>query len=137
MIKKLTSLGIMIVFFIVVGCAISPVQIQIDPESKEVLAKITARHTGRALNERYPDIANKVSMLCQKIIVTDNAEPFGIAVNSLVTLLTDEIDDPLLKMDIKDVMSLIKIEVDVEITEKRMNIIKAVAQGLIEGMEVR
>ena len=47
-----------------------------------------------------------------------------------------EINDPLLAADIQDILVLIKIETDIEITDDQIKTIKAVAAGLISGIKI-
>jgi hypothetical protein len=52
-------------------------------------------------------------------------------------LTNSQIDDPLLKADIKDILGMISIQSGVIATEKQIAIIKAVAEGLINGVELQ
>ena len=125
--KKLSVLFITVIFF-VVGC----ISFQLGGEEKEVIAKITARRVGHEIQKQYPDIAKQVKNVCQKII--DSSGDIKKAVNSLTDLLP--IDDALLKADIRDLLSLIKIEADVEVTRAQKELIRIVADNLQKGMEV-
>ena len=123
----------LIVIFAVVGCAGG--QIQIDQDGQEVIAKIAGRRAGHELAKEYPGIAVEVHAACQEIVAQNEPDLVGIAVNRLVAvMLAAEIDDPLLAADISDILSMIRIEPGVEITENQMVIIKAVAEGLVSGI---
>jgi hypothetical protein len=122
------------VIFAVVGC--TGTQIQIDQDSKEVIAKIAGRRAGIELAKEYPDVADQVNTVCQEIIAQEKPDLISIAVGSLSSLLAAELDDPLLAADISDILSMIKIEPDIEISPDQMAVIKAVAEGLASGIEM-
>ena len=128
---------IFIFALVVVGCAPGqgPVQIQVDPDSQEVIAKITARHVGYEIQKKYPDVAKEILVVSENILIAD-----GDVITPLITSLTSMLisgfaDDPLLVMDIKDLVALVKIDTGVEITEDQIRIICAIAKGLISGIE--
>ena len=128
---------IMIVAMVLVGCAPGQgqVQIQVDPDSQEVIAKITARHVGFELQREYPDVVKEVLIISKKILLAKD-DIIAESVKSLTSVLINKVtDDPLLIMNIKDLVSLIKINADVEITEEQIKIFHAVAKGLISGIE--
>ena len=128
---------IMILAMVIIGCAPGqgPVQIQVDPDSKEVIAKITARHVGYEIQKKYPDVAAKVLALSKDVLAAENDVVVAL-INSLASVLVNEVtDDPLLAMDIKDLAALVKIDADVEITGEQVKIFHAVAKGLISGIE--
>ena len=137
--KRLVGLGLAMAMFFIFGCTTiqEHVDIQIDPESQEVIAHITARRAGYELMKRYPDIAEKVAIVCRDIVKEENPDIIVTFVNSITKILTDEyIKDSLLKAEIKEILGMIKIKTGVEITENQMAITKAIAEGLIEGIEI-
>ena len=128
---------ILIFTLVIVGCAPGqgPVQIQVNPDSQEVIARITARHIGYEIQKKYPDVAAKVLALSKDVLAAEN-DVVAALINSLTSVLVDEVtDDPLLAMDIKDLASLVKIDASVEITGEQIKIFHAVAKGLISGIE--
>jgi hypothetical protein len=125
----------LIISFAVVGCA--GTEVQIEQDGQEVIAKITGRRVGSEIAKKYPDIAREVLALSKAIIVADEADIIAIVVDRLAVVLSAEVSDPLLAADINDVLSLIKIETDVGITTEQMTIIKAVAEGLVSGIEIQ
>ena len=130
---KKISIALLAMIFLV-----SCVSFEIGNTEKEMVAKIAARHIGFELNKNYPDIAREVLALSKGILATkDSGETIRIIVDRIVFVLTSEtISDPLLVMDIQDLIALLGIRVDVEITEGQMVIIRAVARNLIEGIEL-
>ena len=112
-------------------------EVEIDQESQEIIAKITGRRAGYELAKEYPVIADQVNTVCAEIIATESADLIVVAAKQLVIVLTAEIDDPLLAADITDILTLIKIESGVEITEEQIAVIKAAARGLSAGIEIR
>ena len=128
---------IFIFALVVVGCAPGqgPVQIQVDPDSQEVIAKITARHVGYEIQKKYPDVAKEVLAISKEILLAKN-DIIATSIKSLTSVLINKItDDPLLIMDIKDLASLVKINANIDITEEQVKIFHAVAKGLISGIE--
>ena len=128
-----------VLMMFVAGCAPGqgPPQIQIDPESQVLMGKIAGRHSGSGLAKRYPDIAKEVIPICNDILEKDNPDVVVTLARSIVTVLTNsQIDDPLLKADIKDILGMINIQSGVIATEKQIAVIKAVAEGLISGIEL-
>lgn len=134
--KKLAGIILAMIMFLMTGCADIQEYIQIDQESQEVIARITGRRAGYELAKEYPIIAGQVNTVCTKIIATENPDIIAVATKQLVIVLTAEIDDPLLAADITDILTLIKIESGVEMTETQIAVIKAVAGGLSAGIEV-
>lgn len=126
---------ILILGLVVVGCAPgqSPIQIQVDSDSQEVITKIAARHIGDELEKRYPTIATEVLTLSEKILAAEKNDAVMTAFGKIVFVLTSKISDPLLAMDIRDLTDLIKIEIG--ITEEQMRLVTAVAKGLISGIK--
>lgn len=134
--KKLAGIVLAMVMFLMVGCAAIQEYVQVDQESQEIIAKITARRAGYELAKEYPVIANQVNTVCAEIIATEGADLIVVAVKQLVIALTAEIDDPLLAADITDILTLIKIESGIEITGEQIAVIKAVARGLSVGIAI-
>jgi hypothetical protein len=131
--KKL-SVALMIIVVFLAGC----VSFEIGNTEKELVAKIAARHVGFELEKRYPDIAVEVLALSEGLLVAEESEIIKVVLDRVVFVLSSEvISDKLLVMDIQDLVGMIKVQVDVEITEDQMTIIRAVASGLIEGIELQ
>lgn len=128
--KRLTSLGIVVMFLF--GC----ISFQLTGTEKEVFAKGVARYVGFELEKQYPAVAEEIKTLSQQLLLAEADEVVTVIVDRMVFVLIGEIDDPLLVLSIQDLISLIKIETTVEISEEQMGIIRAIAQGLIEGIEL-
>jgi hypothetical protein len=128
---KKISVALMIIVVFLVGC----VSFEIGNTEKELVAKITARHIGFEVQKQYPDIAREVLALSKGVLVAEAEETIDVILDRIVFVLTDEIKDDLIAMDVRDLVSLIKITPDVEITKSQMAIAKVVAKGLIEGIE--
>lgn len=130
--KRLIGLGIA-GMFLFIGC----ISFQIGDTEKELVAKIAARHVGFEINKKYPDIAIKVKTLSENVLIAEEGNLAAGIVDSIISVLTDEaIDNLILQADIEDLTNLIEIQTDIEITEEQMTIIRAVAKGLIEGINL-
>lgn len=111
-------------------------QVQINQESQDAIAKITGRRVGYELAIQYPDVAKEVNVICQEIVAQDELDFIKIAINRLSVALTAKINDPLLAADIQDILALVKIETDIEITGDQVQTIKAAAIELISGIKI-
>ena len=137
--KSLISVLVIALMF-VAGCAPGQgqPQIKIDPDSQVLMGKITGRHAGNELAKRYPNIAKEIVPICNDLVEEDNSDIIVTLARSIVTVLTNsQIDDPLLKADIKDILGIIDIQSGAIATEKQIAVIKAVAKGLISGIELQ
>lgn len=128
---KILCLAMAIVFMFC-GC----IKVNMGGTEKEVIGKIAARHLGNGITKKYPVIADDILALSKDILDTSENDIIEILVDNLILVITNRtIDDPLLIADIRDLAGLIKIDPEQKITEEQMNIIRAVARGLIEGIE--
>lgn len=140
--KKINITPMLIVMMFMVGCAFEFMvgcafdQVQVDQKSQETIAKITARRVGCELEIKYPDVAKEVSAICQEVVNQDEPDFIKIAISRLSVILTAEINDPLLVADIQDILTLLKIEIGIELADSQMQTIKAVAIGLINGIKI-
>lgn len=125
---------IMIAAMIMIGCV--PAQVQVDPVSQEVIARIAARHLGAELQNRYPVVAKEILSLSKDILIAIEDENLVTLTDAMASILVTRISDPLLAMDIRDLISLIKIDIGVKVMEDQRNIIKTVARGLVSGIEL-
>jgi len=113
-----------------------PAQVNVDSNSQEVIARIAARHVGFELQKKYPDVAKEILMISENILIAEDN-----AIDALTKSLTDILvsgvtNDPLLAMDIQDLVALVKIDASVEISEDRIKIVRAIAKGLISGIRL-
>lgn len=138
--KKLSVLGVLLaIVMFMVGCTTGQgqPQIQIDPEDQAVAGKILGRHAGNELAKRHPDIARNVAVICEDIIKEDNPDIIVTLVKSAILTLSDsQIDNALLKADIKDILGAIDVKSGIEVTTEQMTVIKEIAEGLISGIEI-
>lgn len=132
--KRLSVVFLVIAMFLAMGCATG--QVQMSPESQEAIAKITARRVGYELEKSYPDISHEVLAMSKAILIEDEPDIITIVADRLAIILIAEIGDPLLAADISDILELIEVETGVEITAEQMAVIKAVAEGLVSGIEI-
>ena len=115
--------GLFLLLCILSGCTMR--EMQISDENQVVIAKITSRHVGNELVKNYPDIAITIEKICQNIIDQEDSE----LINSIIEILVDDqIDDPLLRADIQDIINLLNVEIE------RSQIIQAIAEGLLSGI---
>lgn len=119
------SILFLIIVFTIIGCA----GIQFTRTEQDVVAKISARHIGDELMKQYPEVALQVADIAKIALAKNDIT----AMDSISNLLLTQVKDPLLRLDIRDLLSL--IEVKVEIPEKQATIIKDILQGLIQGIE--
>lgn len=128
------SLSILLILIVALcGCSV----VQIAPESQATIAKIAGRHVGYELMLNYPDVAKEVLPVCQTIL---NADGNDLIVNLtdqiIITLISVEINDPLLVADISNLVDMIQVKIETELTPEQAITIKAVAEGLSSGIEI-
>lgn len=131
--KKFKIVILMIGFmFLLVSCATSPIQvpIQIGQDSQEILAKIGARRIGSYLQVKYPEIAKECLPMAKAFV--DKKESSGLFKDFLKSA-TEKIDDPLLKADIKDILSMIEIK-GPEIPENYAVVLESAMNGFYQGL---
>jgi hypothetical protein len=115
--------GLFLLLCILSGCTMR--EMQISDENQVVIAKITSRHVGDELAKNYPEVAVTIEKICRDIIDQEDSE----LVNSIIEILSnDQIDDPLLRADIQDIISLLNVEIE------KTQIIQAIAEGLLSGI---
>lgn len=115
--------GLFLLLCILSGCTMR--EMQISDENQVVIAKITSRHVGDELAKNYPAVAVTVKKICRDIIDQEDSE----LINSIIEILSnDQIDDPLLRADIQDIISLLNVEIE------KTRIIQAIAEGLLSGI---
>jgi hypothetical protein len=130
---KKISIALMVIVVFLAGC----ISFQVGDTERELVAKIAARHVGFEVQKRYPDVAIEVLEVSNDILAVDETNITSSTVDRIVSALTDEvIDDQLLAMGIQDLVGMIRVQVDVEITEDQMAIIRTVVESLIEGIEL-
>lgn len=110
--------------------------VQVSPESQMAIAKITARRVGYEIAKSYPVIAKEVLAITKAIDIEEKPDIIAIVVGRLGVVLSSKLDDPLLEADIQDLLVLIEVKVDVEITENQMAFIKVVSEGLTSGISI-
>ena len=119
---KYLMIGLLAIF--IAGCTIG--QIQMDPASQEILAKIAGRRVGYELGRNYPNAAAKI----KELSCMENSS------NQIAKILLAIGVDDLLAADIRNVVALLNFEIKIEITPDQQKIIKAVTEGLIEGIDI-
>lgn len=112
--------------FLLMSCA----TIQIGQDSQEVLAKISARRIGNHLQVKYPDIAKECLPIAKAFV--DKQESSGLF-KDFVLAITNEIDDPLLKADIEDLLSIIEIQ-GPDIPDNYTAILDSAMNGFYKGL---
>jgi hypothetical protein len=118
--------------FVLMGC--SGLQIQLDPVTKTVLAKSSARVVGALLAKEEPKVIEPGIQLCMDI---ENAE--GLTdLAPLIQAASRYISaDPLLLATMSDLASLVKISLeDPIVTPENEALIRAAATGFKEGLQI-
>lgn len=123
--KKIAALMISFMFLLV-SCA----TIQIGQDSQEILAKISARRIGYHLQIEYPKIAQECLPIAEAFVYKQ--ESYGLF-KDFILAVTDGIEDPLLKADIKDLLSVIEIQGS-EIPDNYKMILDLAMNGFYQGL---
>lgn len=109
---------------------------EMNPETTETIARISARRIGGQLQTIYPDIALEVHRICAVIIPATTQGKDDTLKEYILELLSKEIEDKLLVADIIDLIDLIKIEPNGELTDDQLQLINLIAKGLTIGIEL-
>lgn len=128
--RKITVLLILGLFFS--ACAWMAQNI----ESTEVIAKIAARNIGSELQFKQPDVAEDIYKVCKSILKDIKTEESEVLKYYIHKILHQSISDPILAVDLIDLLELIKIEPNISLTEDQILIIKTIADGFISGIEL-
>ena len=119
---KYLMIGLLAV--VMAGC--TTWQTPIDSASQEILAKIAGRRVGYELGKNYPNAAVKI----KELSCIENSS------NKIAEILLAIGVDDLLAADIQDVVSLLNFGIEIKITPDQQKIIKAVIEGLTEGINI-
>lgn len=130
--RKLTVGFIALLFISLSACA----WFEINHEASEAIAKISSRRIGAELQGRFPEIAKPVYNICQAAITDIEAKNTNSLIDYLAQLLSQEIEDSLLVADIIDLIELIQIKPDVDLTVEQINLVKIIAQKIMDGIEL-
>lgn len=132
--KKVTWLFLFI--FSLCGCGM----FQIQENKKDVMAKIIGRRVGYHLAQRYPIVAMAITPFAESVLTENSAS----ALETIKDILLKNIEEPMLRADINDLISLIEVKDPgmPEISETAKIAIKAMLKGIRivlpnqEGVEV-
>lgn len=119
-----------LVTFFTSGCG----TIQLKQPEQDVVIKISARRIGYNLQQRHPEIAEKMKPAATEI--TENDDLSMVLMDNFITILTMEMNDPLIGMDLRDLFPFIEIDESGNLVERRINNIRTVASGLLQGIEL-
>lgn len=118
---------VMIMTMVLVGCSTG---LQFTRIEQDIGTKIAARHVGAELVKEYPEVAQKISEIAQAALDENNV---AAPMETISGLLLTRVEDPLLRLDIQDLLSLVDVKIDAP--EERIIIIKNVLRGLVEGID--
>ena len=109
---------------------------EMNPETTETIARISARRIGRQLQNLYPDIALEIHRICSVIMPATQQGKDEALKEYIIEILNKEVKDKLLVADIVDLIALIKIEPNGELTDDQLQLIDIIAKGLTVGIEL-
>lgn len=119
---KYLMIGLLAV--VMAGC--TAWQTSIDSAGQETLARIAGRRVGYEVGKNYPNAATKI----KELSYVENSS------NQIAEILLAIGVDDLLAADIRDVVSLLNFGIEIKITPDQQRIIKAVTEGLTEGINI-
>lgn len=112
---------------------------QIRPDVSEAGVAILSRHIGLELQKQYPTIANPIKNICNEIVATiqQNQPVSTVYTNKIIDiLLTDDIDNRMLILDIIDLINMLKINPDIHyLPEDKIKLINIIATNLLIGLK--
>lgn len=115
----------------ILGCS----GLQLQGDSQELVAKMSARHVGHKLVTENPDIAKALVPLAEMVLISPTANG-GDLISHLRLIAVEKIHEPLLKADISDLLDMIKID-GPTVAVPQVILIRAIATGLLEGINMK
>lgn len=121
---------VLVMIMALMGC--SGIQIQLDPQDKEVLAKSSARIVGALLAKEEPKIIEPGIKLCTDIENAEGLTDLAPLIQAATTYISA---DPLMLATMGDLASLVKISIDDPVvTPENEALVRAAATGFKEGL---
>jgi hypothetical protein len=117
---------------VVVSCA------GLQPEETAVASRIAARHLSKAIAEKYPETRDDMISTSETALeALESAGSAELRTDLLeLTGIFDKIDDPVLREDLKDVLTILGVGIDLpipQLDENRKMQLKAVLKGINQG----
>ena len=120
---KLFSAVLTIVFL----CSCSAIQLT---DTQEVVGSILARRVGHILALDYPKTVERLEPAAMAFIESGNV----LSIDTFVSILVSDIDDPLLKADIVELIELIQVEPFY--TPEELEATKRIVRAFLQGVEI-
>lgn len=130
--RKLTVGFIALLFIALSACA----WLEINSETSEAVAKISSRRIGAELQRRFPEIAEPVYNICQAVITDIKTGDTNVLIDYLAQLLDQEIGDSLLAADVIDLIELVQIKPNDDLTTDQINLIEIIVQKIMDGIKL-
>lgn len=123
--KKVSYL--LIVLFMVTGCAMFQLT-----DSQEVVSSILARRVGHTLATSHTIMADRAVPIAVAFV---NGTGTVAMVDTFASILLHELEDPLLREDISDLLKLVHIEGSV-VTDEEMQTIEIIMKAFLQGIRM-
>ena len=120
---KLFSAILTMLFF----CSCGTVQLT---DTQEVVGSILARRVGHILASDYPKTVERLEPVAMAFVESGNV----LSIDTFVSILVSDIDDPLLKADIVELIGLIQVEPPY--TPEELEAAKRVVRAFLQGVEI-
>jgi len=101
-------------------------------DTQEVAGSILARRVGHSLAIGQPEMAKQLMPIAGALMGDTGSV---LTLDTFISILTGKIDNPLLKADVSDLLTLIEIKGSV-ITAEEMRSIKTIMAAFLQGMRM-
>ena len=99
-------------------------------DTQEVASSILARRVGYVLAIRQPEMTKRLQPVAIAFIESGNV----LSIDTFVSILVSDIDDPLLKADIVELIGLIQVESSY--TPEELEAAKRIVRAFLQGVEI-
>ena len=108
-------------------CSCGTVQLT---DTQEVVGSILTRRVGHILALDYPKTVERLKPVAMAFIESGNV----LSIDTFVSILVSDIDDPLLKADIVELIGLIQVEPSY--TPEELEAAKRIVRAFLQGVEI-
>ena len=99
-------------------------------DTQEVASSILARRVGYVIAIRQPEMTKRLQPVAIAFIESGNV----LSIDTFVSILVSDIDDPLLKADIVELIGLIQVEPSYTLEE--LEAAKRIVRAFLQGVEI-
>ena len=133
--RKLAAIFLVLMAVSLFGCA--TVNVTMTPETEEILVEVTARRLAYHVALKMPAVIDPGIQVCDAVLAGSSEGDPNKAIATVITYLGQQLNDPLIEQDVKDLMRLMQF--DIQMTDEqlaKMRYVTAAAKGIRLGLEM-